>query len=243
MQVVILAAGLGTRLKHLSEAVPKPMVRIDAKPIIGHTLQTLFYIKDVDEVILVTGWKHDILEAYVRHAFQHDIAKVRFLHNQEFRKGSLITIKKAAHFIDDTFLITNADHIFPRELLLKIISEHKDVTIGCDDDRQLTNDDMKVHFENNVLVDMGKTLDQYDSGYTGLTVVDKSLIVDYFACADMTLDKHGADAAVETVLLELSRTGVSIHKCDLSNFGWFEIDTPEDHEIAEDGLKTWKSNS
>jgi len=109
---------------------------------------------------------------------------------------------------------------------LKIIKEKKDVTIGCDSDRNLANDDMKVFFENNVLIEMSKKLDKYDSGYIGLTVVDKSLISDYFDCADMTLKKKGESAVVENILLELSNKGVNIHKCDLSNFRWFEIDTP-----------------
>lgn len=237
MQVVILAAGLGTRLKHLTEDVPKPMLEINNKPLIGYTLEILFKIKEISEVIIVTGYRHEIIEEYIKSAFRDDILKVRFVHNKEFNKGSIITIKKAKDFINDTFLITNADHIFPLILLSKIIKEKEDVTIGCDCDRNLTNDDMKVYFENNVLIEMSKKLDKYDSGYIGLTVVDKSLISKYFDCADVTLKKNGELAVVENVLLELSDKGVNIHKCDLSNFGWFEIDTPEDYEIAKKGLK------
>lgn len=237
MQVVILAAGLGTRLRHLTEDVPKPMVKIYNKPLIGYTLEKLFKIKEINEVIIVTGYRREIIEDYVKSAFQDDILKVRFVHNKEFHKGSVITIKKAKDFINDTFLITNADHIFPLNLLLKIIKEKKDVTIGCDSDRNLTNDDMKVFFEDNVLIEMSKKLDKYNSGYIGLTIIDKSLISDYFDCADVTLKKKGESAVVENILLELSNKGVKIYKCDLSNFGWFEIDTPEDYEIAKKGLK------
>ena len=237
MQVVILAAGSGKRLKYLTKDVPKPMVEINNKPLIGYTLEILFKIKEVNEVIIVTGYRHEIIESYVKSVFHDNISKVKFVHNEDFFKGSVITIRKAKDFINDTFLITNADHIFPLSLLSKIVKEKEDVTIGCDCDRNLTNDDMKVYFEDNVLIKMGKKLDKYDSGYIGLTVVDKSLISDYFDCANAALKKKGEQAVVEDILLELSSKGVNIHKCDLSNFGWFEIDTPGDYEIAKKGLK------
>jgi len=70
-------------------------------------------------VLIVTGYRHEMIEEYVKNTFQDDIFKVRFIHNNDFQKGSVITIKKAKEFINDTFLITNADHLFPLNLFLK----------------------------------------------------------------------------------------------------------------------------
>lgn len=42
MQAIILAAGMGTRLKHLTRDVPKPMVSINGKPMISYILRILF---------------------------------------------------------------------------------------------------------------------------------------------------------------------------------------------------------
>ena len=39
MKVVILAGGLGTRLSELTKTIPKPMVKIDNKPIIFHIMK------------------------------------------------------------------------------------------------------------------------------------------------------------------------------------------------------------
>ena len=44
MKVVILAGGLGTRLSELTKTIPKPMVKINGKPIIGSNNGTLFKI-------------------------------------------------------------------------------------------------------------------------------------------------------------------------------------------------------
>lgn len=240
MQAIILAAGMGTRLKHLTRDVPKPMVSIDGKPMISYIVETLFKIKRIQEIIIVTGFKHEILEEYINNSFKNNIHKIRLIYNNEYQKGSIITLKKVASFIDKRFILLNIDHIFPLKLILKIINEVHPITIGCDHDRKLTDDDMKVLLKDGKMINISKKLTEFNAGYIGLTVVDKELISDYFSCADLTLQKEGDHAVVEQILLELSKMGINPRVCDLSGFGWFEIDTLEDYRIAEKGLKEWK---
>jgi len=102
---------------------------------------------------------------------------------------------------------------------------------------------MKVLFKDKVLIGMSKKLDKVNMGYIGLTVIDKQLISEYFDCADMTLKKKGELSVVEDILLELSKKGCRIHDCDLSHFGWFEIDTPEDYERAKTGIDRIKNGN
>ena len=46
MKAIILAGGLGTRLGNLTESIPKPMVKIDNKPILYHIMSiTLQYVR------------------------------------------------------------------------------------------------------------------------------------------------------------------------------------------------------
>lgn len=240
MQAIILAAGMGTRLKHLTRDRPKPMVPINGKPMISYILETLFKISRIQEIIIVTGFKHEILEEYINNSFKNNIHKIRLIYNNEYQKGSIITLKKAESFIDKRFILLNADHIFPLKLILKIINEAHPITIGCDHDRKLCDDDMKVLLKDGKMIDIGKKLSEFNAGYIGLTVVDKEFISDYFSCADLTLRKEGDNAVVEQILLELSRMGINPVVCDLSGFKWFEIDTLEDYKIAEKGLKEWK---
>jgi len=55
MQAVILAAGKGERLRPLTEDTPKPMVRVNGKPILEYTFSIL--PENIDEIILVVGYK------------------------------------------------------------------------------------------------------------------------------------------------------------------------------------------
>ena len=63
MQTVILAAGQGTRLRPLSESVPKPMLPVAGRPIAAHVADAAV-AGGADELIFVTGYMAEVVEAY-----------------------------------------------------------------------------------------------------------------------------------------------------------------------------------
>ena len=63
MKVVILAGGMGTRLKEETEAKPKPMVEIGGKPILWHIMKHYSHF-GFNRFILALGYKGDYVEKY-----------------------------------------------------------------------------------------------------------------------------------------------------------------------------------
>src|SRR5262249_38320013 len=63
MDAVILAAGLGTRLRPLTLTTPKPMVPVRGRPILDWTLGAL--PKSVDRVVVVVHYLKEQVEAYL----------------------------------------------------------------------------------------------------------------------------------------------------------------------------------
>ena len=70
MMAVILAAGKGTRLKYLTEIKPKPLLPINGVAIIGWTLKSLLKIPTITEIIIVTGYMHEQINAYIKTPLQ-----------------------------------------------------------------------------------------------------------------------------------------------------------------------------
>lgn len=64
MQVVILAAGQGTRLRPLTHDRPKSLLSVAGRPLIHHLLESLAGL-GVREAVLVVGHGHDRVRAYV----------------------------------------------------------------------------------------------------------------------------------------------------------------------------------
>jgi dTDP-glucose pyrophosphorylase len=63
MKAVILAAGKGTRMRELTNDVPKPMLRVQGQPILEHIIEGLKTV-GVREVFIVTGWKAEVIERH-----------------------------------------------------------------------------------------------------------------------------------------------------------------------------------
>lgn len=68
MKIVIPAAGQGTRLRPHTHTLPKVMLPVAGRPIIGHILADVAKL-DPDEVRLVVGYRGETVERYARDAF------------------------------------------------------------------------------------------------------------------------------------------------------------------------------
>ena len=63
MKAVILAAGKGTRMRELTDELPKPMLKVQGKPILEHILEGVA-TAGVRDVFIVTGYRADVIENY-----------------------------------------------------------------------------------------------------------------------------------------------------------------------------------
>jgi dTDP-glucose pyrophosphorylase len=63
MKAVILAAGKGTRMLELTNQMPKPMLRVQGKPILQHILDGLI-ASGIREFFIVTGYRAEVIENY-----------------------------------------------------------------------------------------------------------------------------------------------------------------------------------
>lgn len=63
MKAVILAAGKGTRMRELTNEVPKPMLRVQGKPILEHIVEGLL-AAGIRQIFIVTGFRAEVIERY-----------------------------------------------------------------------------------------------------------------------------------------------------------------------------------
>ena len=104
MKAVILAGGLGTRLRPITYKTPKPLVPLVGKPIVMHIIDSL--PPRVDTVVLAVSYKKDVLEEY----FQvNDCGRKVILVNETTPLGTGGAIKNVEEYLDHTFLVINGD--------------------------------------------------------------------------------------------------------------------------------------
>ena len=58
MRAIILAAGLGTRLRPMTDNTPKALIKVNDKPLVEYQIE---YLKEkgIDEIIVVVGYLHE----------------------------------------------------------------------------------------------------------------------------------------------------------------------------------------
>ncbi len=107
MKAVILAAGKGTRMKDLTQEVPKPMLRVHGRPILEHIIAGLT-AAGIHEICVITGWRADVIEDHFGDGtgFGCRISYAR----QTVQDGTGKAAEPARSFLGDSdFLLTYGD--------------------------------------------------------------------------------------------------------------------------------------
>lgn len=231
MKALVLAAGLGKRMGDMTGALPKAMIEVAGIPLVDRIAGFLSNGK-FTEIGIVVGYRGELLRSRL------EKKNFRVFVNNDYEKGNILSMLSAKDFLDDDFLMTNVDHIYPPELLGHVLQNISGITAMCDFDRKLVSDDMKVKLRKDRCIDkISKTLADYDGGYIGMTFCEKGMIDSYKNAAHDVIRISGEQSSVESVLGRLAETGENINICDTSGFRWLEIDTQEDYNNAVSVLK------
>lgn len=114
MQAIILAGGLGTRLRSLVKDRPKPMAEIEAdKPFLAYQIDYLRQY-DVTEIVLCVGYMWENVRAYFGDGEKFGV-KIFYAVEEELL-GTGGAIKNAEKFIDAPFLVLNGDSFFEADI-------------------------------------------------------------------------------------------------------------------------------
>jgi UDP-N-acetylglucosamine diphosphorylase / glucose-1-phosphate thymidylyltransferase / UDP-N-acetylgalactosamine diphosphorylase / glucosamine-1-phosphate N-acetyltransferase / galactosamine-1-phosphate N-acetyltransferase len=117
MQAVILAAGRGTRMKDLTNEVPKPMLEVAGKTLLEHKFDML--PESFDEIILIVGYLADVVER--RFGSEYKGRKIRYV-VQDTLDGTMGAVKRAEPFLKDRFLVLMGDDLYCREDVEKLVA-------------------------------------------------------------------------------------------------------------------------
>jgi NDP-sugar pyrophosphorylase family protein len=113
MQALILAGGLGTRLRSVVNDKPKPMAAVSDKPFIEYQIEFLKRY-DLSHLILCVGYLYEQIQDYFGNGEKWGI-RIDYSIEKELL-GTAGALKQAQPFIDGTFLVLNGDTYFDIDL-------------------------------------------------------------------------------------------------------------------------------
>jgi mannose-1-phosphate guanylyltransferase len=109
MKAIILAGGVGTRLRPLTYIMPKPLLPVGGRPLLEHTIR---YLRDynIDEIVICVAYLKNRIIEYLKNG--HDLGVKITYAEADIPLGTGGQLKTAEKFInDDNFLVMNGDII------------------------------------------------------------------------------------------------------------------------------------
>ena len=235
MKAIVLAAGMGSRLNpHFDKT--KALIEVDGRCLIEYAIA--FLSESIfEEIIVVGGYQFQELSHYLSN---HISKPVTLIENRCFQLGGALSVLTALrHTRETSFLLTNVDHVFNPNLLERLRPHFSGLTLFCDTDRPLGEDDMKIKTDRHTgsIQSISKTLLSYDCGYIGLTYVNQSTFESYHKALYDALLRYGPHTSAESAIQCMADSGEHPKVAHINQHNWYEIDTKEDLDKANTALK------
>ena len=109
MKAIILAAGIGSRLRPLTNNIPKCLVEVNNKSIIEYQIDAYLEAK-VEEIIIITGYLSKHLVEFIQKKYKSE--NIKFIENKNYNDtNNMYSLYLAKDYLlDKNFILSNADN-------------------------------------------------------------------------------------------------------------------------------------
>ena len=236
IKAIILAAGVGSRIRPLTDNCPKSLLKINGKTILEMMLSHI-QACGINEVVFVLGYLQDQIKDYVKTQFPDLI--VQFITNEKYEVTNTgYSLMLTKDFVQDsTFIKFDADVVFDINILKMLLASEYDNCLCIDKNINLDAEEIKVIIkDDNRVVKASKTVNPVDaigesigiekiSGETACTLFNELEL--------MMKDEQYHQEYYEAAYERLIEKDIPFHALDISGLKWTEIDTQEDFMLAE----------
>ncbi len=235
MKAILLAAGVGSRIRPLTDDKPKSLLDINGKSILERMLDNVRAV-GIKEVVVITGYREDQLKEFISSKFS-DLSvqyKTNDIYEQTNTGYSLLLTRDLIG--DDDFIKFDADVVFEEEILRKLISSPHETALCIDRNINLEAEEVKARTDSEgKVLEVGKKLDPHTaSGESiGIEKISKSAAKILYAELERLMqNKENWQEYYDDSYTTLVNQGVPFAAVDITGLKWVEIDTHEDYQKA-----------
>ncbi|MCG6837364.1 aminotransferase class I/II-fold pyridoxal phosphate-dependent enzyme (plasmid) [Fusobacterium vincentii] len=238
MKAIILAAGMGSRLKELTSSIPKCMIEINGESLIKRLLKILIKYK-VNDIVLVVGYKQEVLMDYIS-KLKLDI-KVTYIYNKDYNiTNNIYSLFLAKpEILKEDILLLESDLIFDEQVIEKLISSpEKNLAVVSSYEHWMDGTCVEIDEKKNIInfiFSNDFNFNFTDKLYKTVNIYKFSLdfMKSYMILLETYLKIKDKKDYYETIFKYLIQIKPKELKAlVLDNEKWYEIDNKEDLEIA-----------
>jgi choline kinase len=229
---VILVAGIGQRLRPLTNDRPKALIDVGGETMLGRATRLLL-AHGVAELVLATGF----CESAVRDAMRGCPAKVHFRPNPDYQRtqNSISLLACADAVAGRAFYKLDGDLLFHPGVLARLDTSEAGIVAAVDPRATLGHEEMKVQLaQGSSIAAFGKGL-QPSSCFgesIGIERIGPSAVGPLFAALQRAKDAGELGLYYEDIYSRMIADGERAEAVEVGDLGWTEVDTPEDLAAA-----------
>lgn len=232
MKAIILAAGVGKRLWEVTQRCPKCLIEIGGRSLLHRYLESLTAV-GIRRADIVVGYKQEMIRAAV--AADSCGVGVTFLVNEEFHRGSISSLWIARSAFDDDTIVMDADVLFHRDILRRLVSSPFENALLMDETVTQTGEECMVVVAGGRVIALTKKMpDHYDYagegvGFLRVRHADTPRVISSLRGC---IENNMWQMEYEDALLEYFRD-VRVGHEKIGGLPWTEIDFVNDIKKAE----------
>ena len=235
MTGVILAAGIASRLRPFTDEVPKCLLQVGGRSILGRTLDNIV-AHSVREIVVVTGYRAELIREFARNTFPG--LTVRYVHNEAYHStNNIYSLWLASQILGSSeILLLDSDIVFDENIIGLLTRSEHESCLAMKLQHALGEEEMKVRLgPDGSIREIGKRIPTANAsgesigiekfGVSGFNAVSKIL--------DQMIRSEGqVDVFYEAAFQRMIDSGGSLYAVDVGTRRCVEIDTKEDLEHA-----------
>ena len=221
MKAIILAAGVGSRIKKFSKKKHKSLIKIGNKSLLSRIVENLINIK-IKDILIVTGYKSEQIRNEIK-------TKANYIYFPRYQtSNNLQTLLYVKDQIKGPFLCLFSDIFFDKKILLNLKNSSKDICLAIDTTKVLKNT-MRIKIKNKKLIDIGSQIkvSDGDGNFIGISKFSKKGAVKLKK--SLLFYKNNYTDYYTLALRRLIRKKNRISFFDVKSLYWTEIDFYKDY--------------
>lgn len=237
MKVVMLAAGIGSRLGQTSaETGPKVLLRFDGKTLLERHID-IFRRQGICELVLGVGFHHDKIQKEIEKLGAQGF--VRTVLNEDYEQGNIVTLSTLRDEIccGESVLLMDADVLYDESLLERLIKSRHPNCLLIDRAFVPGDEPVKICVQDGEIIEFRKWLStefDYCGESVGFFKFSREIAEQIILQTELSLRQGRHNEAYEEtirdVLLTSPRGKFAFE--DITGIPWIEIDFAADVERA-----------
>ena len=242
--VIIIAAGLGSRLKKYTDNLPKCMLDFAGKTLLQRQIEA-FKKNGLNKISVIRGFKKEKI----------NYPDLTYFENKEYKNNNILSsLMYAEEALNGHVIVSYSDILFEKEVVKRLMESEHDISIVVDIDWRgyyINRKDHPINEAENVIFDANNNVVEIGKIHTGKHDVHGEFIgmlklsprgseifkkhfhraKDLYWNKPFQRAKTFQKAYITDIIQDMTDLGVPIH-CVIIERGWKEIDTEEDYKNA-----------